>query len=158
MASTNKTDYVGLNNWSPTDKPEMADFNSDNQIIDRALQGHIENGSVHVTDAEKRMWQTPYAIDMYYGDGRSSQTITLNCGFEPSFCLVFASNATPGIIDIPNNVHYNYFGIATNSGSMTGLDLFGNSLIVSENPSMYASYEKRSYNEIGRTYVVIAMR
>ena len=36
MASTNKTE-LGLNLWDPTDAPEREDFNSDNEIIQEAI-------------------------------------------------------------------------------------------------------------------------
>lgn len=35
--STNKTP-IGLNNWTPGEKPMMAEFNSDNQIIDEKIR------------------------------------------------------------------------------------------------------------------------
>jgi hypothetical protein len=37
MASTDNTQYYQLNQWISTDKPQMVDFNSDNQKIDQAL-------------------------------------------------------------------------------------------------------------------------
>lgn len=38
MASSQKFEPSGLNKWQLSDKPEMADFNSDNEIIDRGLR------------------------------------------------------------------------------------------------------------------------
>jgi len=43
MPSTNKTPHLGLNDWNLTDKPEMADFNEDNRIIDQAVSSRIPN-------------------------------------------------------------------------------------------------------------------
>ena len=40
--STNKTP-LGLNNWSTSEKPVMAEFNSDNQIIDQQLRELLAN-------------------------------------------------------------------------------------------------------------------
>lgn len=40
MASTNKFPNTGLNQWVETDKPDMADFNRDNQLLD-AMVGHL---------------------------------------------------------------------------------------------------------------------
>lgn len=158
MSSTNKTRLIGLNNWDATDKPTRTDFNNDNTLVDTVLGNHINDTTKHITDEERVRWYNPYGIDVYYGDGKTSKTVALNFSFDPTICIVFATNTTPGIIDIPNSVHYNYLGIATNSGSMTGLTLSGSNLIVSESPSMYATYEKRSYNELGKTYIVIAIR
>lgn len=41
MPSTNKLPHTGLNQWIGSDKPIMADFNRDNQIID-GLVGHLK--------------------------------------------------------------------------------------------------------------------
>jgi hypothetical protein len=41
MASTNKTANLDLNQWSLSDKPEMADFNADNTKIDTAVSAHL---------------------------------------------------------------------------------------------------------------------
>lgn len=38
MPSTNKTPFFGLNQWIAGDTPDMADFNQDNDILDRAIQ------------------------------------------------------------------------------------------------------------------------
>lgn len=37
MASTNKTENIGLNDWASEDRPERADFNSDNLILDEYI-------------------------------------------------------------------------------------------------------------------------
>lgn len=38
MPSTNKTPYLGLNDWVLEDTPEMDDYNQDNQILDAAVR------------------------------------------------------------------------------------------------------------------------
>jgi hypothetical protein len=43
MASTQKTIKLNLNQWQPTDKPKMSDFNTDNQVIDGALESVSAN-------------------------------------------------------------------------------------------------------------------
>ena len=48
MPSSSKTNYLSLNHWSAGDKPKMADFNSDNQRIDNAIQAHEQNGALHL--------------------------------------------------------------------------------------------------------------
>ena len=52
MASTNKTANLDLNQWSLSDKPEMADFNADNLKIDTELSSHMaESASKHITES-----------------------------------------------------------------------------------------------------------
>lgn len=158
MSSTERTSKIGLNKWSSVDVPKMADFNSDNQIIDDVLGNHVNSIDMHLTNEERTAWNNPYGIEVYYGNGQVTQSINLNFSFEPTICVVFATNTLPGVVDIPNLVHYNYFGIATNRGSHSGLNLSGNVLTVTESATMIANYEKRSFNEIGKTYIVIAIR
>ena len=59
MASTNKTETLGLNQWIGSDKPKMEDFNSDNRLIDTALAGHRADQTVHVSAQERRTGGTP---------------------------------------------------------------------------------------------------
>ena len=56
MASTNKTETLGLNQWIGSDKPKMEDFNSDNRLIDTALAGHRADQTVHVSAQERAAW------------------------------------------------------------------------------------------------------
>lgn len=53
MSSTNKTEKLGLNSWIGSDKPKRIDFNTDNEIIDRAISEHTEDTVVHI-NAEER--------------------------------------------------------------------------------------------------------
>ena len=46
MASTNKTANLDLNQWSLSDKPEMADFNADNLKIDTELSAHMAESAL----------------------------------------------------------------------------------------------------------------
>lgn len=45
MASTNKTTKLQLNQYVSTDKPTMADYNSDMQKIDNAIAGIVDYNS-----------------------------------------------------------------------------------------------------------------
>lgn len=59
MSSTNKTPNLGLNSWVGPDKPKMADFNFDNNIVDESfasLMGAINSHSsspVHITVTDR---------------------------------------------------------------------------------------------------------
>lgn len=158
MASTYKTNALKLNKWVESDIPQMEDFNSDNDIVDRAVSAHVNDLSIHITDNERQKWNKGYGLQAYTGTGTGNQNITLNFGFDPTFCIVFSTNATPGIIDIPNTTHYNYFGIATIGGSNPGLSLSDNVLTVTSSSVMISKYEMRSYNELGKSYLIIGFR
>lgn len=158
MSSTNKSSMLNLNQWIGSDVPCRADFNYDNNVIDSVLGKHLNDISLHTSINEKNVWNNPYFITTYFGNGAASRTITLNCGFEPLWGIVFASSVTPSVVDIQNGANYNYFGIASTSGSSAGLGITGNQLKLTQSPVPVAGTEFRSYNENGVTYVTILFR
>lgn len=158
MSSTNKSNNLNLNQWIGSDVPQREDFNNDNAIIDSVLGKHINNIATHTNASEKDMWNNPYFITTYYGDGMTTRALSLNCSFEPSWCIVFATNTTPSVTDISNESSYNYFGIATTRGSMSGLSISRKILNLTQSAVPVFSTEYRNYNQAGTTYVVIAVR
>ncbi len=157
MSSTNKTEELELNRWIGSDIPKMEDFNRDNEIIDKTLGEHIWDVSMHVTSQQKKEWSNPLGCASYIGDGSDSRSVTLNMGFEPSVCFVFATNNAVGLSDFANSIHYNYFGIATVNGSTYGLSLDGNVLNV-KNAASTAKFEMTNFNQVAKSYLVIGFR
>ena len=43
MSSSNKTSYLGLNQFVGSDKPKMEDFNADNRLLDEKMQQHVQS-------------------------------------------------------------------------------------------------------------------
>ena len=158
MASTYKTNELNLSKWVESDIPDMNDFNNDNAILENVISNHNSDISIHLTNEERQKWNSIYGLKVYTGDGKTTQSIKLNFGFRPSFCIVFAVDSPPGVVDIPNDTHYNYFGIASISGSNSGLSLSGETLTVTSSSVMVSKYEMRSYNEISRSYLIIGFR
>lgn len=158
MASTYKTGNYNLNKWISSDIPEMADFNHDNDAIDSALHNHCSDEVAHITSSERDAWNDYMGFQVYYGDGKSTQTIDLNVNFTPRLCLVFPKDYLPGVSDFVNKAHYHYFGVATTAGSVTGITLDGKELTVMQSTVALAEYEYRQYNQKGQSYIVIAIR
>lgn len=158
MGSSNRTEYLGLNRWIKSDRPVMEDFNADNEIVDSTLGEHVSNNELHLNETQRQALALPFDMFLYYGTGTQNRTIELEFDFEPRMCILFAISAPVGVIDIPNDTHYNYFGIASVRGSTDGLSLSGKSLSVIQGGTMVAKYEMRSYNESGRSYLVIGFR
>lgn len=158
MASTNKTRNYNLNKWIGSDIPEMADFNRDNDAIDSAIHRHEVNTVSHITSAERERWSNTMDFAIYYGSGSSTQAVSLDIGFVPRVCIVFPNEYLPGVTDFSNDAHYNYFGIVTEAGGMTGLTLNNKTLTVSQNSVAVSGSEYRSFNQKGLSYVVIALR
>lgn len=156
MSSTNKT-RLGLNSWVGTDIPAMADFNMDNQIIDNLIKSHIDDYGLHCSSKKQQEWNNPYGIYAYVGDGTEAEhNLKARMGFEPSVCFVFAVNVCSGKYDAEYDTHYNYSGIATIDGSCFGLSLEDGILTASSNISY--NNEIASFNDLGKTYMVIGLR
>lgn len=158
MSSTNKSEKLNLNQWLGSDIPSREDFNNDNAIIDGVVGGHLNNYEVHTSTDEKAIWNNPYFLTTYYGNGENTRVFNLTCAFEPRIVIVFASTYPPSIVDPYNDANYNYFGIATIRGSNTGLSISKKQLTLTQSPLAVSSTEYRNYNEQGVTYVAIAIR
>lgn len=74
MASSEKTEKLGLSLWSAADKPERLDFVQDNQKLEQIVGGHIGNLAAHLTTGEKEFLNRPYSITTYVGSGSSTRT------------------------------------------------------------------------------------
>ncbi len=160
MSSTNKTKNLGLNSWVGTDIPKREDFNNDNVLLDTAINGHTSNDDIHVTTRDKSRWnEAPYVIKTYYGDGELSRTIELGMSSRPTFAIIIGTSVFPSIIDLANKSMYNYFGIATRSGSTTGTALTSDGNVkVGQSATAVSQYNYRSFNEVGIAYVIIAFK
>ena len=54
MSSSNKTNYLGLNQFVGSDKPKMEDFNADNRLLDEKIQQHIQS-QLHLTEQQRKI-------------------------------------------------------------------------------------------------------
>lgn len=158
MSSTNKTKALGLNKWIDSDKPKMADFNQDNEIIDGVISEHLMDDIAHITSDERDQWNNYMHLQVYFGQGSGTQKVQLACDYDPRVCLVFGINYPMGAIDFANNAHYNYFGIATHEGSMFGLSLEGKTLSVTKSTVATLTNEYTQFNQKSVIYIVIALR
>lgn len=158
MSSTNKTSHLELNQWVGSDVPKRADFNADNSIIDAAIYRHTSDDEVHTTAEEKDLWNQPYVIKAFTGNGNLTRDITVTNAFDPSWGLIFKVNYTPTVVDIDNRTKYNYIGFFSTSGSSSGLTLSSNKLTVTQASVAILGDELRCYNENGSSYIIIAFR
>ncbi|MFR5875362.1 MAG: hypothetical protein ACLUFN_02605 [Eubacterium sp.] len=158
MSSTNKTSLLKLNSWIGSDIPQREDFNNDNQIIDDVISSHLSDSNLHTSASEKNIWNTPYAITTYYGNGSSSRTLALSTNFNPTWGIIFAVGRPIQIVDVDNQADYNYCGIFSTRGSTTGVSIVGKNVQLVQSSSALFGNEYRSFNENGVTYVCIAFR
>lgn len=158
MSSTNKTEYLNLNAWVGADVPKMSDFNSDNAILDSAFQTHDTDETRHVTAAERSKWDSPIFMGSYIGDDQETRTITLNCGFTPSFLIVFANNAFLTKINFNSSLKENYFACGSTRSGTAGLTVQSDSFTVKNETIPVISGELRCLNKSGTSYTYIVFR
>ena len=121
MPSSAKTSFLSLNHWSAGDKPKMADFNSDNQKVDIALQGHVQNTGLHLSGNQSAWIAQPFVSGSYTGDGAATRAITL--GFRPALLLLQAQEHGPLELDTVNQNPVLRFAIGADGQGSTGLAL-----------------------------------
>lgn len=76
MASSNKTEQLGLSLWDSTDRPERMDFVKDNEILDRKLGEHLANTLLHVDPGKTDFLNQPFWIKTFRGNGFTDQQIS----------------------------------------------------------------------------------
>lgn len=158
MSSTNKTGYLNLNAWVGADIPKMADFNSDNEMIDAAMEKHDTDSTRHLTAEEREKWNTPLFVGTYIGDDSETRTIGLNCGFVPSFLVVFANSTFIARTNFDSKVKENYFACGTMRGGTAGLTVQDTSFTVRNDAVAVIGNELRCLNKSGTTYTYIVFR
>ena len=152
MSSSNKTDFLNLNEWVLSDIPNMQDFNSDNQKIDEALSNHLSDDSIHISEETLSRISSPFTVGSYVGDDSEERTITLE--FVPKFGIIFPNNNASAIYMDSHNSTFQYFGFFTPDFSTLGISLSQNNLKVIQFEGS-ASQSMPTLNKIDVTYTYI---
>ncbi|MDE6124484.1 MAG: hypothetical protein K2G22_04550 [Eubacterium sp.] len=158
MSSSQKTYYLSLNQWVTTDVPTRTDFNYDNEAIDLAMNNHCNDDNIHVTQADREKWDSPYFIGFYYGDGSATRTVDTACPFVPSFGLVFAGGMPPSVADFNVKNKKNYFGFLSKRTSTAGISLSGTEINIPINGNPVNANEYMNFNVAGITYCFVLFR
>ena len=160
MSSTNKTKKLNLNSWIGSDKPERIDFNTDNEIIEKAICEHTEDTVVHIEQSERDKWNNYMFTGMYYGDGSVSRVIETNCPFEARIGFVFANNRTISIARFSTSMKNNYFGIFGFLANSLGVKLNNDrkSFTVNQSAASLTENEYSNLNEKSVAYHYVMFR
>ncbi len=157
MASTNKTEYLNLNEWSENDRPQRNDFNSDNSIIDTALGQHLENEDLHLTSTEKARVSRPFTVVSYVGTGAESLKVTLPLVAQA--VLVYREDKPFTVYDSSAGVNKVYSAVSyTGAGATSGVTLSSNGYITVTQSASAVNGIMNCLNESGGQYKVIAFR
>lgn len=154
MASSKKTDNLGLSYWELADVPRMADFVTDNLIVDSLLGDHINDDSIHLTPEDRERLGGSVESIIFAGDGASSKTVSLSK--SPKMVQVFLKNKPYASWNAEKNCMVINSAFALQNGlSSGGASLTGNKLVLTENtaPSAGVMY---NLNEQYGQYVVVS--
>lgn len=158
MSATNKTSFLGLSSWLGSDKPQRTDFNADNEKIDEFASEHTADTQCHLSAEDREKFDLPYYYGVYFGNGQPSQTITTKCPFEPTFGFVYSISSPAHETDFDNKACYNYFALAAQRGSTSGITISGSNLIAASSPNPVSEKEYTRMNSVGRTYFYVLFR
>lgn len=157
MPSSSKTSYLKLNYWTASDKPKMADFNSDNQKIDGALQEHVQNAVLHLKGSQSAWISQPFASGSYTGNGAATRTVTL--GFRPALLVILPQAYGPLEVDTVQQTPILRFAMAADSQGSSGVTIADNGFTVKQAQSApLAGMAKVCLNENNVTYRYFAMK
>ncbi|MDO5123559.1 MAG: hypothetical protein Q4D44_02700 [Eubacteriales bacterium] len=154
MASTNKTEHLGLNAWEETDRPQRTDFNADNSIIDTKLGEHLSNSDVHLAYEEKMWLKRPYAELSYTGNGNDTRMVTLPLVAK---LVIIAREGYPMSI-YEGSVNKVCGAVLSRDGFSTGGAEFNSMGALTVRESSADNGIKYSLNQSGVTYRVVAFR
>lgn len=146
MSSSEKTEYLKLNAWLGTDRPQRIDFVDDNTIIDTAIKNHVQNATMHCTSTEKAKLENPYTAISYTGTGEESNTITF--AFSPKMAIVFCKDTPPTQTDSSGNTLVNTAMVVKSNGGTGGATISGYNLTVTQSATAVEGvmYNLNKYN------------
>lgn len=158
MSSSNKSDFLGLNVWSGSDIPKMADFNYDNSVIDTAMAEHCSDTGIHTSSSEREKWNSPYYMNVYFGNSAANRTVVTDCPFEPSFGIIFANVTSTDTVNFSNNMHTHFAAFVSKRACTLGAGLSGKNLTVRQSTTAVTGNEYASLNATGYTYCYVLFR
>lgn len=157
MPSSSKTSYLKLNHWSAGDKPKMADFNSDNQLVDSALQEHAQNTALHLAGNQSAWIQQPFASGTYTGNGSATKSVVL--GFRPELVVILPQAYGPLELDTTQQMPVIRFAIGADGYGSSGLTITINGFTVAQDQDLpLTGLSMVSLNQNNVTYRYFAIR
>lgn len=142
MASSAKSETLGLSLWEATDRPERSDFVNDNEQIERLLGGHINNAALHITESEKNYLKLPYTVAVYRGTG--STPFKINAPFKPVLILVMCTDMPPAVQREDGKLEV-YWDLWTEQNLTTGKEFWGmGGIVYNPETKRMEKYSKQS--------------
>ncbi len=117
---------------------------------------HIRDGVIHVTQADKDLWNAPFASGSYFGNGAASRVI--ETGFAPRFAAAWALQMPPVTVDFTAQTTQSRFGAATAAGGSQGIELTAGGFRLLSGPSYGYGNCLPRLNEAGAAYGYVCFK
>jgi len=158
ILSDRDTDAFVLSAWikiqSDFCPAESSDMNFQSFLDKELLCGsHVRDGVIHVTQGDKALWDEPFAVGTYTGNGASSNTISLP--FRPKLVQVFA-HQRPALYPTSATTATLFSGIAIRDYGTLGLEIVNAGFRVSA-PGV-VNGATAAMNNAGVTYGYVAFK
>ncbi len=157
IKSDRDTDALVMTGWFLMEADFCpAESTDDNfaSFLDKELLcgSHIRNEGIHVTLDDKHRWNEAFVTGAYFGDGSSSQTITL--GFKPSFVIAFVPGFPAARINYTAATSKTYLAIGTGMSTL-GIVMTDKGFRTTSGTSGGSTL---AMNEMGISYCYIAFK
>ena len=157
MASTQKTPFLGLNQWLGTDKPKREDFNRDNLNTETKVRAHCEDRVEHVSQNERAAWNKSICtLGTYTGNG-SAAARNIVLGFQPSVVFVYAVGKPLTEYRATADSNNVYSAIYTAGGASAGIEAAAAGFAVRQNAGAVMAGNTLMLNQQGVTYGYVAL-
>ena len=158
MSSSNKTSYLGLNQFVGSDKPKMEDFNADNQKVDAAL-AEIKAQPCFTKLAEtvtkERLENLGYLIGSYTGDGTTKRTISVAQPIGFGFVFMVGEGLHYAVTTLGEN--HIFSAVMTPQGCSKGVSITSGGFTVLQSGSSTPDGKKNMLNQSGKKYIYLIL-
>lgn len=155
MSSSNKTSYLGLNQFIGSDKPKMEDFNTDNRLLDEKIQQHLQS-QLHLNEQQRKRLESPsYLIGSYTGDGTAKRTILVEQPIGFGFVFMVGEGLHYAVTTLGEN--HIFSAVMTPKGCSKGISITSGGFSVLQSGSSTPDGKKNMLNQSGKTYLYLIL-
>ena len=148
MSSSNKTNYLGLNQFVGSDKPKMEDFNADNRLLDEKIQ--------HLTEQQRERLENPgYLIGSYTGDGTTKRTISVAQPIGFGFVFMVGEGLHYAVTTLGEN--HIFSAVMAPQGCSKGVSITSGGFTVLQSGSSTPDGKKNMLNQSGKKYIYLIL-
>lgn len=163
MASSGKSEKLGLSLWEASDKPERLDFRQDNEKLEELVGPHLNDYFLHLTKKEKDFVRNPIYWTWYQGNGNPTRTVTNYSNFPSEgkagrLMVIFPIGTAPVVYRDGKTCLY--FALASGMGNYhsAGLEVKDGNYTVFQQSAEEEGEYRCCLNEQGKSYFVFMLQ